>query len=110
MNEWVEKNGYATCLQAADKTLRQEGTEVSLIRFRSGKLEHYHKYTTEFFHFTSGEGRALLDGREISIFPGTSVVVKPYQNHTFMNNSTSEFLEAVMVKTNIRPDDSYFTE
>lgn len=110
MNEWVEKDGYATCLRGAADIMNQKGTEVSLVRFRRGKSKHYHKYTTEFFYFTSGKGKALIDGEEIRISPGTSIVVQPHQHHTFMNTSTNGCLEAVLVKTNQRPADTFYSE
>lgn len=110
MHEWVEKDGYATCLQVTEETMAGKGTEVSLVRFSGGKSSHYHKYTTEFFYFTSGKGKALIDGKEISICPGTSVVVRPHQKHMFRNTSNHGLLEAVLVKTNQRKDDTYYAE
>jgi len=110
MEKWIQKNGYDTCLQAAGEQLNAKGTEVHLIRFREGKFSHFHKATTEFFHFTRGNGRVILNGEELPLFPGASLVIKPYDIHTFMNDSDEEFLEAVMVKVNTLPLDTFACE
>jgi mannose-6-phosphate isomerase-like protein (cupin superfamily) len=107
MGNWIEKKGYSTCLQAAGEALSVAGAEVHLIRFREGKFSHYHKYTTEFFHFTSGTGRVMLDDRESRLYPGVSIVIPPRVKHTFINDSKEQLLEAVMVKTNMCPEDTF---
>lgn len=110
MEEWIQKNGYDTRLQAVDNQLNVKGVEVHLIRFREGKFCHFHKRTTEFFHFTHGNGRVLLNGEEQRLYPGASLVIKPYDIHTFLNDSDGEFLEAVMVKVNTHPFDTFACE
>lgn len=107
MNGWIGKSGYDTCLQAGGEQLQAHGTEVHLIRFREGKFTHFHKTTTEFFHFTSGSGRLVLSDREIPLYPGVSIVIQPYEVHTFINDSAEKLLEAVMVKTNTHPQDTF---
>ncbi|SHO48757.1 Cupin domain-containing protein [Desulfopila aestuarii DSM 18488] len=107
MDTWTRKSGYDTCLQAASDQLNASGTEVHLIRFRDGKFCHFHKTTTEFFHFTKGIGRVVLNGEEQPLYPGTSLVIKSYDVHTFMNDSDEELLEAVMVKVNTHPQDTF---
>lgn len=110
MSDWVEKEGYATCLQATEENLNTAGTEVHLIRFQEGKFSHYHKSTTEFFYFTSGNGRVLLDGTEHELLPGSTVMVRPYVRHTFINDHEEQLLEAVLVKTNTCVEDTYRAE
>lgn len=107
MGRWVQKEGYDTCLHATDEIMQSPGTEVHLIRFHEGKFSHYHKSTTEFFYFTAGSGRVLMDGREIAISAGVSIVIAPYVTHTFINDSKEILLEAVMVKTNTHPEDTF---
>jgi mannose-6-phosphate isomerase-like protein (cupin superfamily) len=107
MNDWIRKDGYDTCLQATADNLNTSGTEVHLIRFREGKFSHYHKETTEFFYFTAGTGRVMMDDRERRLYPGVTILVQPRVMHTFMNDSADELLEAIMVKTNIHPEDTY---
>lgn len=110
MEMWIHKNGYDTCLQAAGEQLNAHDTEIHLIRFRAGKFSHYHKTTTEFFHFTRGNGRVILNGEEQPLYPGTSLIIKPYDVHMFLNDSDDDFLEAVMVKVNTRLQDTYICE
>lgn len=107
---WTRKSGYDTCLQAGGDQLNTPGTEVHLIRFRDGKFCHFHKNTTEFFHFISGTGKVILNGHEVPIAPGTSLVIRPLDVHTFINDSEEKLLEAVMVKINTHPNDTFICE
>jgi quercetin dioxygenase-like cupin family protein len=107
MNNWIKKDGYDTCLQATGENLSCSGTEIHLIRFREGKFSHYHRDTTEFFHITAGKGRILLDGRVRRLFPGASFIIQPHVRHTFINDLKDQLLEAVMVKTNTHPEDTF---
>lgn len=108
MNDtWVKKNGYETLLLANDKDLNLPQTEAQVVRFHQGKFAHYHKVKTEFFYITSGEGSVILDGKEISLKKGSSLLVQPGMNHEFINKSDVP-LEAVMFKTNSTPEDTYF--
>lgn len=110
MGKWLSKAGYETCLQAAGDQLNAAGMEIHLIRFHAGKFRHYHKRTTEFFHFTAGRGRVLLEDREVSLTPGASLIIQPLTVHTFINDSSTDPLEAVMIKTNTDPTDTYPVE
>lgn len=107
MSNWIQKKGYATAMQAAENTLNSSGTEVHLVRFQEGKFTHYHKETTEFFYFTTGSGRVILDGKEKQLHPGVTLVIEPYVTHTFINDRNDQYLEAVLVKTNCNGDDTY---
>jgi mannose-6-phosphate isomerase-like protein (cupin superfamily) len=51
----------------------------------------------------------VLSGREQKLYPGATVIVQPHITHTFMNDSVEVPLEAVLVKINSRPEDTYPT-
>ena len=70
MNDWIEKDGYDTCLLASADDLNTKATEVQLFRFRKGKFDHYHKAKTEFFYFTAGDG--MTDSYRLWKSDGTS--------------------------------------
>ena len=107
MDNWISKDGYATSLQADLCLPKFARTQTHLIRFTTGKFCHYHKKTTEFFYITGGRGRVTIDNREIPLSAGSSLVIHPYQIHTFHNDSGQEGLEAIMVKVNPHEDDTY---
>ena len=109
MTDWEVKEGYDTCIVAEEDDLASPGTEVQLFRFRKGKFAHYHKKKTEFFYFTAGEGKVILDEEEIPLSTGTTLLIKPFQKHTFINESDEIMLEGIMIKTNNDYTDT-FTE
>jgi len=107
MSSWIEKEGYETRVVATADDLNVPATEVQLFRFRTGKFEHYHKRKTEFFYFTSGVGKVIVDGVVIELNPGSTLLVKPGQRHTFVNESSEIALEGIMFKTNDSLSDTY---
>ena len=105
---WVQKEGYETRLLADAREMNAPEAEVQLVKFCKGKYGHHHERKTEFFYFTAGQGRVIIDGEEQEITPGTELQVRPGTHHEFINES-NEPLEAIMFKTNSQPDDT-FTE
>ncbi len=103
---WINKEGYSTKILASGSKINCKGCEIQLVRFQKGKYSHYHKKKTEFFYFTKGRGRVIIDGKERVLSEGSIVIVKPNQRHTFMNDS-NELLQAIMLKTNNSPRDTY---
>lgn len=108
MAAWIKKKGYDTLSLAEEDTLNQKGAQIQRARFYTGKYGHYHKKTVEFFYVVSGKGKAIINDKEIQLVPGVSLLVKPHDYHTFINES-EELLEVIMFKTNRHPDDT-FTE
>jgi mannose-6-phosphate isomerase-like protein (cupin superfamily) len=104
---WVKKEGYETKILATEDHLASSGVEVQLVRFHQGKFEHYHKVKTELFHFTSGFGKVVIEGVESVIVPGTTLLIHPGMRHMFVNESPDIPLEAMMVKTNNNPNDTF---
>lgn len=107
MNDWIEKDGYDTCILAKEDLLNAAGIEIQLFRFRKGKFAHYHKVKTEFFYFTAGTGKVFLDGKEENLRPGSTLLVRPGLRHMFVNESNEQLLEGIMIKTNNDPSDTY---
>lgn len=106
MHEWIPKKGYETLLLADESDLSSKGTQAQLVRFKKGKYAHYHKKKTEFFYFTKGEGKVIINGKEKKIVPASAFLIKPNMKHKFINES-SDVLEAIMFKTNKFQDDTY---
>lgn len=108
MSNWEIKDGYDTKILATASELNAPGVEIQLFRFRKGKFNHYHKKKTEFFYFTAGIGKVILDGEERSLFTGSELFVLPGVRHTFVNESEELLLEGIMTKTNSDPNDTFF--
>ena len=107
MSNWIKKEGYETKLLVAAEELNVPGVEIQLFRFHHGKFSHYHKKKTEFFYFTSGEGKVIVDGQERKLSPGVSLLISPGVRHMFVNESKDTLLEGIMTKTNNDPLDTY---
>lgn len=107
MSNWIQKEGYDTNIVATEDQLSSSGVEIQLFRFRQGKFEHYHKRKTEFFYFTGGSGKVVIDGKEQLLEVGTMLLIHPNTRHTFINESEEKVLEGIMVKTNNDPQDTY---
>jgi quercetin dioxygenase-like cupin family protein len=103
---WIKKSGYSTFLLENENELDSPGSEIQLVRFEEGKYAHYHKKKTEYFYFLKGKGKAIINGEEIIIKQGTSILVKPNTIHTFISDPT-EPLEAIQMKTNNVVEDTY---
>lgn len=52
--------------------------------------EHAHPNHDEVLHFISGTGKAVLDGVEHKVGPGTTIFVGKNRRHMFINNSEGE--------------------
>jgi len=106
MTNWVEKEGYSTKYLASNDEIDCKNSEIQLVRLKKGKYSHYHKKKTEIFYFIKGYGKAIIDGKEIFLKSGTFIIVKPNVRHTFINESEN-ILEAINIKTNNDPKDTY---
>lgn len=106
MKDWTQKDGYDTKTIATETELNSVGSEIQLVRFHCGKSTHHHRKKTEFFFIYKGSGKLITEGKEIALYPGVSIVVQPFQQHTFINES-EEPMEALELKTNNDPQDTY---
>ena len=106
MAEWVKKEGYETKLLADERDLNLKGTQMQLVRFTKGKHEHYHERKTEIYYFLKGKGKVIIDGSKKKITPGSFFMIKPNARHIFLNEGKGP-LEAIMLKTNNSPADTY---
>ena len=106
MSRWIKKNGYETFNLATENDLDGKETQLQLVRFHTGKHGHYHKRKTEFFYFTKGEGKVIINNEEKKLTQGGWLLVKPNVYHTFINESENP-LEAIMFKTNHQSEDTF---
>lgn len=52
-----------------------------------------HANVDQFFRFESGEGKAIMNGEEVTFKANDAVVVPAGTNHNIINTSTTEFLK-----------------
>ena len=57
---------------------------------------HYHPVAEETYYILSGEGRMLVDGKELQLIPGDALLIMPPEVHQIFNDSDSE-LEFIAV-------------
>lgn len=57
---------------------------------------HYHPVAEETYYILSGEGRMLVDGRELRLLPGDALLIQPPEVHQIFNDSDAE-LEFIAV-------------
>ena len=103
--QWERRGEYEVRRLASSVDLQAPGVEIQLFRFDGVKTTHFHKQRTEFYYFTKGNGKVLLDGKDISITAGMDLLVLPGVRHSFENGS--ENLEGIMIKTNTVPGDIF---
>jgi mannose-6-phosphate isomerase-like protein (cupin superfamily) len=49
--------------------------------------EEVHPTTDQFFRIEEGKGKAVVDGKEINITDGSSILIKSGRVHNIINNS-----------------------
>ena len=103
---WIDKKGYSSNILATESELASKGTQIEVVRFFKGKYKHFHKVKTETFYFLKGKGSLILNGKQIDIFPEKLIVIPPNSIHEWINDS-DEPMEAVILKTNNTPEDTY---
>jgi gentisate 1,2-dioxygenase len=51
---------------------------------------HAHADAQEVLHFVRGNGKAVVEGREHALRPGTTVYLGPRQSHTLINDGSED--------------------
>ena len=103
---WIHKKGYSKKILATEDQLSMPGTMIQLAKIGKGEQIHYHKKKTESYYFLKGYGKAVIDGVEKEIKPGTFLQVKPDTRYKIVQESP-EMLEVIMFKTNNDPEDTH---
>lgn len=65
---------------------------------------HYHKKLTEIYYILEGEGVMELDGEEVPVKPGSSILIRPGCRHRAVGNMTI----LNMPIPRFDPDDEWF--
>ncbi|MCG8545745.1 MAG: cupin domain-containing protein [Alphaproteobacteria bacterium] len=88
----VPANGYAEVLVSSRNDLSISGfsSGVQVIAPGGHVREHQHGANEELLFFFEGRGRAVVDGVEHPVQPGTTVYVGPWRRHTFINDGDTD--------------------
>jgi len=83
----VPANGYAEIrVTAADSPrIGRFSSGVQVIAPGGHVREHQHGAEEELLFFFEGTGKAVINGEEHAIVPGTTVYVGPWNRHSFIN-------------------------
>ncbi|MBI2530192.1 MAG: cupin domain-containing protein [Candidatus Diapherotrites archaeon] len=105
---WEENPQYAKKVLLDSKELGTEGCVLQVVRFAPGSVSkaHFHKHTKEIFYSLKGTGVVKINGEEIELAEGTTVLCSPNEVHSIENNSDSEFLFLVF-KLNAMQNDFF---
>lgn len=57
---------------------------------------HYHPIAEETYYILTGEGRMLVDGKEMILCPGDALLIQPPEMHQIFNDTDSD-LEFIAV-------------
>ncbi len=69
---------------------------------------HAHGHA-EVFYAVSGEVTMIVDGKELELSPGDTVVVDVREEHSFKNTGANEF-RMLVLKANFTPDEAILRE
>lgn len=88
----VPANGYAEVLVSSrnDPSISGFSSGVQVIAPGGHVREHQHGANEELLFFFEGRGRAIVDGVEHPVQPGTTVYVGPWRRHTFINDGDTD--------------------
>jgi len=64
---------------------------------------HYHKQTTELYYVLEGRGTMLLDGDEVTVRPGTTIMIPPGCRHA----GRGRFKAVIVTVPPFEADDEY---
>ncbi|MCH8188469.1 MAG: cupin domain-containing protein [Proteobacteria bacterium] len=88
----VPANGYAEVRVSSrdDPSINSFSSGIQIIAPGGRIREHQHGANEELLFFFEGRGRAVIDGVEHPIVPGTTVYVGPWRKHTFINDGEGD--------------------
>lgn len=88
----VPANGHVEVLVAPSRVAMDQpfGLGTQTVPPGSHVREHAHDRNEELVYVLSGGGRAVLDGEEVPIRPGTTIFLGKNRRHMFINDGTDD--------------------
>lgn len=108
---WLEEKGYSKKVLLNASDLGREGMQVQQVRIKAGEFaaNHYHKKQTEIFCFLNANGYFKVNGEVIRPSVGDVIVVKPFDRHAVVNDTSEDFLYMAF-KYDFGADDLFWEE
>lgn len=99
--EWTGRFAHQKAILFTEDDLNSKGSKVQVIKIQpDGVIEpHFHKIRTEIFVVLKGKGTITLGDEHIQSNENDFFLCQPNTVHTFKNNSTEDFIVAV-IRTN----------
>lgn len=107
--EWLNKKGYSKKIFLDENDLGHKGALVQEVKIKAGERakDHHHKKQTEIFYFLTKNGYWIINGEKKTFEIGDVLVIKPYDNHTVVNNSSEDYIYLAF-KFNYETEDIYW--
>jgi quercetin dioxygenase-like cupin family protein len=88
----VPANGYAEVRVSKRDSPKVRGVSSGIQVIAPGchVREHQHDAHQELLFFFEGTGKAIVNGEEHAVRPGTTVFVGPWNKHTFVNDGDTD--------------------
>ncbi len=93
-----------------DSTGASEHHTVATVKLPPGGKSdaHYRKEREESYFVVNGIGRAIIDGEEFPLKPGSLVYTKPNERHAFVNDGDEDFSYLIITAPYWVPEDSHY--
>ena len=71
---------------------------------------HYHPVAEETYYILSGEGRMLVDDRELKLLPGDALLIHTLEKHQIFNDSDTDLEFIAVCAPPWTPDNSVYLD
>lgn len=109
--DWQDRFTYKKNVLFVADDFNVKGVKFQIVRFAPKTFikDHWHNQTTELFFVRSGCGLAVMNGEEIRLEPGDSLLCEPKDHHAFINDG-GEDLVLLDFKVNEVDNDIYWSD
>lgn len=71
---------------------------------------HWHPVAEETYYILSGEGRMVVDGKEMKLLPGDALLINPPEVHQIFNDSDADLEFIAVCAPAWTPDNSVYLD
>jgi len=109
--DWQDRFTYKknVLFTADDFNVKRVKFQIVCFAPKTSIKDHWHQKTTELFFIKSGRGLAIMNGKEIRLEPGDTLLCEPKDHHAFINDGDEDLI-LLDFKVNEIDDDIYWPE
>lgn len=91
---WEENPQYAKKVLLNEAEIGTKGCVLQIVRSVPGSISksHFHKKTREIFYILGGKGKVSINGKDIEVSEGSTVLCSPNERHFIASSSGSGLL------------------